>query len=112
MARSVALKGDSEQAGSVALAEPAMAMAWQRQPPQSTSRRSQLRQRSGIQSVPRKALNACEFSQISDSGLSLTLSKTRPGMVSAAWHGSTLPWGVMLIARRPQPPTQALGKRA
>ena len=33
-------------------------------------------------------------------------------MVSAAWQGSTLPEGVTLSERRPQPPTQAFGKRA
>ena len=40
-------------------------MAWQRQPPQSISRNAQERQGSCIQSVPRKALNASELSQMS-----------------------------------------------
>ena len=33
-------------------------------------------------------------------------------MISAAWQGSTLPDGVTLSERRPQPPTQGFGKRA
>jgi hypothetical protein len=37
---------------------------------------------------------------------------SRPGIDSAAWHGSTRPAGVTLRERRPQPPTQGLGKRA
>ena len=44
--------GDRPQAGSVAAASPRMAKAWQRQPPQSISRRSQERQGSGIHFVP------------------------------------------------------------
>ena len=50
--------GDSSQAGSVAVASPARAIAWQRQPPKSTSFSAQDRQGSGIQSVPRKAWKA------------------------------------------------------
>jgi len=46
---------DSAHAGSVCAGSRVMAKAWQRQPPQSISLRSQERQGSGIQSVPRKA---------------------------------------------------------
>ena len=45
--------GESEHTGSVAAASCASRNAWQRQPPKSCSRRSQLRQSSGIQSTPR-----------------------------------------------------------
>ena len=51
-------------------------------------------------------------SQMSRSVLSRTLSKTRPGSDSAAWQGSTLPDGVMLMMPRPQPPMQGLGRLA
>ena len=61
-----------------------MAMAWQRHPPKSMSLKAQDRQGYFIQDVPRKALNASEFSQMSRSGLSFTLSKLRKVMVSAA----------------------------
>ena len=44
--------------------------------------------------------------------LSRTLSKASPGMVSAAWQGSALPDGVMLMLPRPQPPMQGLGRLA
>ena len=33
-------------------------------------------------------------------------------MDSAAWQGSTLPPGVTLSERRPQPPTHGFGSRA
>ena len=49
------------------------------------------------------------MSQMSRSGLSRTLSKSSPVMVSAAWQGSTLPGGVMLMMPRPQPPMQGFG---
>ena len=45
--------GDSVQAGSVLPASPVSAKAWQRQPPKSISRNSQLLQGSFIQPVPR-----------------------------------------------------------
>src|SRR5207247_9366888 len=48
-----ACSADLSQAGSVRAASPAKAKAWQRQPPQSTSRNSQERQGSRIQDVPR-----------------------------------------------------------
>ena len=87
-------------------------MAWQRHPPKSISLKAQERQGSFIQEVPRKALNALEFSQISRSGLSLTLSKLRNLMLSAAWQGSTLPDGVMFMKPLPQPPMQGFGRLA
>jgi hypothetical protein len=46
--------GASEHAGSVAVESPVSSRAWQRQPPKSRWRRSQLRHGSGIQSSPRK----------------------------------------------------------
>ena len=67
--------GDFTQAGSVAAASPAIAIAWHRQPPQSISRRSQLRHGSCIHSVPRNALNAGESVQISASVRSPKRSK-------------------------------------
>ena len=91
---------------------PVRANAWQRQPPQSISRRSQLRHGSGIQSVPRNRLKALECSQIQASGRSVTLSNSRKSSDSAAWQGSTLPAGVMLRNWRPQPPMHDFGRRA
>ena len=44
----------------MAAASPVSAKAWQRQPPQSASRRSQLRQGSGIQAVPQGQWEASE----------------------------------------------------
>src|SRR5262249_34541777 len=98
--------------GSALAASPVSAKAWQRQPPKSTSRRSQLRQGSRIHEVPRKALKACELFQISASGRSRTLSKARPGRLSAAWPGHTLPDGVTLKKRLAQPPMQGFGVAA
>ena len=66
-------------------------------------------QGSRIQPVPRKASNAGERPQISRSGRSRTLQKVRPGMVSAAWQGRTLPLGVTFSDCRPQPLTHGLG---
>jgi hypothetical protein len=57
-------------------------------------------------------LNASEFSQMSRSGLSFTLSKLRNLMLSAAWQGSTLPDGVMFMKPLPQPPMQGFGRLA
>ncbi len=70
-----------------------------------------VRHGSFIQSVPRNAWNASpRAKQLSASGRSRTLSKTRPGSVCAAWHGSARP------RRRDdddgdraQPPMQAFG---
>src|SRR6266704_2258682 len=104
--------GERWQTGSVAAASPVSAKAWQRQPPKSCSRRGQLAHGSFIQDVPRKALNAGEFLQTSASEWSRTDQNSSPGMLSAAWHGSTLPAGVTFSERRPQPPTQGFGKRA
>src|SRR5579859_390856 len=100
------------QAGSVRAASPVRANAWQRQTPRSASRCSQLRQGSGAQSVPLKRANASERFQISLKGVSRTEGKAKPGRLSAAWQGSALPEGEMLIARRPQPPMQAFGRVA
>ncbi len=97
------------QAGSVAAASPAIAIAWQRQPPQSISRRSQLRQGSCIQSVPRNALKAGESRQISARLRSPKRSKVSERMVCAAWQGSTVPSGATMKASRAQPPMQGLG---
>src|SRR5258706_249376 len=83
--------------------------AWQRQPQKSSSRRGQLAHGSFIHALPRKALKAGEFAQISASACSRTFQNSRPGMDSAAWQGSTLPAGVTLSERRPQPPTPGLG---
>jgi hypothetical protein len=43
---------------------------------------------------------------------SVTDQNSSPGIDSAAWQGSTLPEGVTLSERRPQPPRQGLGYRA
>src|SRR6185437_250203 len=101
-----AWSGDLWQAGSALRASPVRASAWQRQPPQSISRRSQERQGSRIQSVPRKALKAGFECQISASEWSRTLQNSSPGIDSAAWQGSALPDGETLIATRPHPPAQ------
>ena len=59
-----------------------------------------------------EALKASDPSQISRRDLSRTLSKSRPGMVSAAWQGNTLPDGVTLRLPRPQPPMHGFGRLA
>src|ERR1700684_2886155 len=100
------------QTGSVARAFPVKAKAWQRQPPKSISRRAQDWHGSAIQAVPRKALKAGEFAQMSASECSRTDQNSRPGIDSAAWQGKTLPAGVTLSERRPQPPTHGFGSRA
>src|SRR5207245_1983826 len=56
--------GESEQTGSVAAASPVTRKAWQRQPPKSWVRRSQVRHGSGIQSSPRNRRNDEDSSQI------------------------------------------------
>ena len=50
--------------------------------------------------VPRNAWNAGELCQICANGWSRTDQNSRPGMVSAAWHGSTRPDGVTFNERR------------
>src|SRR5262249_15572543 len=97
------------QTGSAAAASPVKAKAWQRQPPKSTSRRMQLAHGSFIQAVPRNALNAGEFAQMSASECSRTFQNSSPVIDSAAWQGTPGPAGVTLRERRPQPPTQGLG---
>ena len=52
--------GRKRHTGSVAAASCASRNAWHRQPPKSWSRRSQLRQSSGIQSTPRYFWNAAD----------------------------------------------------
>ena len=69
--------------------------AWQGHPPKPTAGRSQLRHGSAIQDSPRKAVKPDEPRQMSPSARSLTLSKTSPGSVWAAWQGSTSPSGEM-----------------
>ena len=62
--------------------------------------------------MPRNAVKAGDAIHISVSECSRTDQNSRPGMLSAAWQGSTLPAGVTLSERRPQPPTQGFGSRA
>ncbi len=89
-------------------ASPVRAKAWQRQPPKSSSRRSQLRQGSGIQSVPRNAVITGESSQIRSSGSARTLARGS-GSDWAAGQGSTSPFGVTVSCRDAQPPMQGFG---
>src|SRR6267154_2687824 len=109
MASTFARAGAKEQTGSVAEASPASSRAWQRQPPKSCSRRSQVLQGPCIQSSPRNFWKAAEVSQISRRLRSFTLSKCNPGIICAAWQGRASPVGVMSISLRPQPPMQGLG---
>jgi hypothetical protein len=37
------------------------------------------------------------------------LANSSPGIVEAAWHGSTSPSGAITIAVRPQPPMHGFG---
>src|SRR6516164_4427536 len=109
----VSCSGDSAQAGSVLAASPVSAKAWQRQPPKSISRNSQLLHGSFIQPVPRYLLKASEFCQIQAiEWLERTDKKSSPVMLSAAWQGSTLPAGEMLKNCRPQPPMHFFGRSA
>ena len=98
--------------GSVAVTSPVIRNAWQRQPPKSISRRSQLRQGSGIQSVPRKRWKMGARSQMTSSEWSRTLGNSSPGISRAVWHGRTKPSGATLIDTMPQPWRQAFGKRS
>src|SRR5262249_52102278 len=95
--------------GAVGGESPVSAKAWQRQPPKSSSRRGQLAHGSFIHAVPRKALKAGEFAQISASEWSRTFQNSSPVIDSAALQGSTWPAGVTLSARGPQPPTHGFG---
>ncbi len=79
MASTLGRLGDSEQTGSVAAASPASRRAWQRQPPKSRVRRSQVLQGACIQSSPRNFWNAGEVSQISRRLLSFTLANSQAG---------------------------------
>src|ERR1700730_11241123 len=72
--------GAREQTGSVAAASPAMSRAWQRQPPKSSSRRSQVLHGSCIQASPRNFWKAAEVSQISLRPRSFTFSNFIPGI--------------------------------
>ena len=96
----------------MAAASPVSRSAWQRQPPKSSSWRSsgQVRHGSGIQSVPRKRVNASDSNQIPASGWSRTLANSRPGIVDAAWQGSTSPFGAITIVVGPQPPMHGFGR--
>ncbi len=85
--------GAREQPGSVALASPVSRRAWQRQPPKSSVRRSQLRQGSGIHDSPRNFWNTPDSCQIHSRECSRTLSKVSSGITPAAWQGSALPVG-------------------
>jgi len=69
--------------------------AWHRHPPKSISFLLQLRHGSIIQSSPRKAFIAGESRQISRRPPSRTDSKSKPGIMAAAWHGMTWPVGLM-----------------
>ena len=66
------------QTGSVALASPVSKNAWQRHPPKSSARRSQLRHGSGIHCSPRKRWKAADSRHIHSSECSRTLSKLIP----------------------------------
>ena len=77
-------RADVIDAGSVAEASPVNAKAWQRQPPKSIARRSQLLHGSGIHASPRYAISAFEELQMSASDRSLTLSNVSDVMLVAA----------------------------
>src|SRR4051812_38537237 len=109
MLRTRLFLGDNVHTGSALRASPVSANAWHRQPPKSTLLRGQEAHGSRIQSMPRKIVKAGERSQISRSGRSRTVQKVRPGMLSAAWQGRTLPLGVTFSDRRPQPLAHGLG---
>ncbi len=73
-------------------ASPVIMKAWQRQPPKSLWRSSQVRQGAFIQLSPRKALKALLRCQISAMGVSLTLGKREVGQVArvVAGHGQAV----------------------
>src|SRR5438105_13175771 len=87
--------GVSVQTGSVLAASPVSKAAWQRQPPKSISRWGQLRQGSGIHSVPRKRLKLSDSRQIQASDRLRMLSKRKLGMADeAVGQGRTSPIGL------------------
>src|SRR5436309_15450176 len=102
--------GESEQAGSVTEALPVNNAAWQRHPPKSISRNSQLRQGSGIHSVPRKRLNASDSDQIHPSECSRTLSNRIVLISPAVGQGNTSPTGLTVRCRFPHPCMQGFGR--
>ena len=65
MASTLGRLGEREQTGSVAAGSPARSRAWQRQPPKSMVRRSQVLQGSCIQDSPRNFSKVAECCQIS-----------------------------------------------
>ena len=89
-------------------ASPVSWNAWQRHPPKSSSRRSQVRHGSGIQSVPRNAVITGDSAQIRSSGSSRTLARGN-GRDWAAGQGRTSPFGVTVSCRDAQPPMQGFG---
>ena len=78
--------GDRWHTGSVRAASPVSRNAWQRHPPKSISRRPQLRQGSGIQSVPRKRWKSGDSAQIHASESLRTFKRGR-GSTCAAGQG-------------------------
>ena len=54
-------------------------------------------------------MNASDSLQIHASGCSRTLANSSPGIVDAAWHGSTSPFGAITIDVVPQPPMHGFG---
>jgi len=102
--------GDLLHTGSASVASPVIKNAWQRQPPKSLWRSSQVRQGAFIQLSPRKALNALLRCQISAMGVSFTLGSCRPGRSRALWQGMARPSGAMDRNTEPQPFMQALGR--
>src|SRR5439155_23282647 len=102
--------GESSHAGSVTVASPVSKAAWQRQPPKSISRKSQLRQGSGIHAVPRKRLKASDSLQIHLSGRDRTLSNRNSLISPAVGQGSTLPMGLTVKCLRPHPFMHGFGR--
>ena len=112
-----AWNGDFKQAGSVARASPASASAWQRQPPQSFSRAVAARGRAPASSPCRDRLEGRRIgARCRQANARVTYQKTRPGIVSAAWQGSTLPGASRSSAagpsRRRRPSGSARSSRA
>src|SRR4029077_9802627 len=103
--------GENSQAGSVFAAFPVSNAAWQRQPPKSISRGGQLRQGSGIHSVPRNRLKLSDSRQIQSSARVRTFSKRKSGMADeAVGQGSTSPNGFTVRYRCPQPLRHGFGR--
>ena len=76
-------RGASAHAGSVAAASPASAKAWQRHPPKSMARSSQVRHGAGIQSSPRNARKPGPSDQMAASDRSRTFSQVSVVMARA-----------------------------